>query len=1330
VSLTRRAADGEAGGESRAPQPAWSVTADAGASRPLVIPAELTSRLAPGRYELRPHVPGFTCVPQPIRIGPGAAAKSSFRVTLHGDYGNFNSRADAWEFADVADEMLSNSLRLGVNQYVNRVTDYRYPLAFADAPDGAGLLQAWQKRLAAAPDGVAAAKVDFGFPQAHALGAFGASGIREWLLLVRMDALLPLGTVGQGVGAITAEGAEGTIAALTSPLQDFPAFQGWDWVANWWAVRDRALAGPEQPKAERPPEPGKQERVDVDELLGEVEAEARSKKPVPPTEKQRYDAALKKAAETGAWDPVLDAVGDRIIGWQADAQQVFAAGLRKTGADLATASSGPYRRPEVYPPASFSNVDEVDLHYQGEQFTTPNWTLHAADYYKRPGKPAWIHPEFMNDTGTGEQILPFSWMALMRGTDGLGASGYPYPSQRSVFRSLNAFARRYGPWLTTLDNLDRVAIVVSRRQVGLEGFATSMGGIYFTRLWEAHQCCLHARHPATFLYAEDLQPDTLRRFKAILVVSQRYEPEPPLEKLLAEAKQRGIALFADGTCRETAVAGCAPLGVSFDHVEKLNGFNNENAFSDFPEAILAVAPAVAAKLDAVVPPVAKVDRPEVLVTERGTGDARFVWVVNNTRTPLVQGLLWRLGSGISSREPVVAEMALPVEKGKVVYEVFGGKQVAPQAGGFRADLRYTGARLYAVLPRAIEKLDVAVSGPLDAGQTVTWTATVPGIEARLPLHVTLRDAAGGLLDERFTTTGTGTLTVPVNAALPVALEATELISGRKAGPAGGAEARSTAVAGGSPAPADLFGPRLRDLAIAADGGTALVSSSDWGRNLWAVDLATGKPRWTGGVGDHFAYAAKAVPGGFFAQGYELGSGEGYHLYRLDGAGLVERRFVIPGIPARDDVRINNWAVSPDGKWVAGAGNLALAVWSADGGLLWSQDWSANSRMVPRLLALGSDRLVVAKGMAVSALDAATGREIWAVTPDSDGEVLGLDAGADGKTVMVRASTRGGRVYIVRDGKITGTLATAAHAAVAPADGSWAAVAVDRELKCYRADGGMAWTFRADDALTVPRLSPDGRRLAVGSLMGTLYVVDVESTDVRSLDMAAVPVPDWTPDGDLVAATWMGTLARFDAGMREKWRVNLSGGPDPAAAGPAAAPPTSRMASWSNAAAAALPLTPNLLATKGVVVQATNGGRGMGLENDVALLFDGQAAPPSRPWLSWGSVCTIDFWRGPFSLEIESPARLRVTALTLVEDPAHPESWVRDAKLEHWDPVNSAWVFDQYLTSDAAVHSHALAKPIEAAKFRLTRPDGRGWPVGSLRLGEIVFHGESLPAAKP
>jgi hypothetical protein len=37
------------------------------------------------------------------------------------------------------------------------------------------------------------------------------------------------------------------------------------------------------------------------------------------------------------------------------------AALAATNATLRTASSGPYRRPEVYPPTSFANVDEVEL---------------------------------------------------------------------------------------------------------------------------------------------------------------------------------------------------------------------------------------------------------------------------------------------------------------------------------------------------------------------------------------------------------------------------------------------------------------------------------------------------------------------------------------------------------------------------------------------------------------------------------------------------------------------------------------------------------------------------------------------------------------------------------------------------------------------------------------------------------------------------------------------------------------------------------------------------------------------------------------------------------
>ncbi len=58
------------------------------------------------------------------------------------------------------------------------------------------------------------------------------------------------------------------------------------------------------------------------------------------------------------------------------------------------------------------------------------------------------------------------------------------------------------------------------------------------------------------------------------------------------------------------------------------------------------------------------------------------------------------------------------------------------------------------------------------------------------------------------------------------------------------------------------------------------------------------------------------------------------------------------------------------------------------------------------------------------------------------------------------------------------------------------------------------------------------------------------------------------------------------------------------------------------------------------------------------------------------------------------------------------------------------MFAQYLTSDAPVHTHKLVKPIEAAKFRLARPDAAGWPASNLRLAEIVFHGETLGASHP
>jgi hypothetical protein len=90
-------------------------------------------------------------------------------------------------------------------------------------------------------------------------------------------------------------------------------------------------------------------------------------------------------------------------------------------------------------------------------------------------------------------------------------------------------------------------------------------------------------------------------------------------------------------------------------------------------------------------------------------------------------------------------------------------------------------------------------------------------------------------------------------------------------------------------------------------------------------------------------------------------------------------------------------------------------------------------------------------------------------------------------------------------------------------------------------------------------------------------------------------------------------------------------------------------------------------------------------------------------------------------------QLRVEAVTLFEDPAHPESWLRDVRFEYWDAAKETWTPVQTLLSDAAVHTHKFAKPIEAARFRFLLPWG---VVGNVRLGEIVFHGEALGCSHP
>src|SRR5262249_22236517 len=181
-------------------------------------------------------------------------------------------------------------------------------------------------------------------------------------------------------------------------------------------------------------------------------------------------------------------------------------------------------------------------------------------------------------------------------------------------------------------------------------------------------------------------------------------------------------------------------------------------------------------------------------------------------------------------------------------------------------------------------------------------------------------------------------------------------------------------------------------------------------------------------------------------------------------------------------------------------------------------------------------------------------------------------------------------------------------------------------------------------------------------------------------------------------------------------------------------PTARIAFRGNAEDSPAALKPNLLSPKDAFIKLVWVKSNGETQNDVLLsgdstvLMDGKPNTPATPWIGWPQMN----WYAegnPFTyLWIDTyRTQLRVSGITLVEDSAHPESWLRDAAFEYWDAASERWVFVQPLLSDAAVHTHRFAKPIEAARFRIVLPK---MLCGNLRLGEVVLHGERLGCSHP
>ena len=249
-------------------------------------------------------------------------------------------------------------------------------------------------------------------------------------------------------------------------------------------------------------------------------------------------------------------------------------------------------------------------------------------------------------------------------------------------------------------------------------------GRHFARVMEAYVACLHAHRPASIVFAEDIKPDTLKQYEAVLVVGQTVEMEPALAAALKAARQSGVAVFADGTCRAELVKDFVPLGLSFNHLEKdPSPAADDHAYWRMAGYAKAAAPQLAKAL-ARVRPAAEVENPEVFVN-RAAGRGRPLSVRGQ------QHHVGRSGAGASladtlscaSLVPQVVPLKLESIEGRAVYDVFAGKQVQPAGGMLQADCRNMPARVFAILPAAVDRVEI--EGPTSVARwrvdAVEWS---------------------------------------------------------------------------------------------------------------------------------------------------------------------------------------------------------------------------------------------------------------------------------------------------------------------------------------------------------------------------------------------------------------------------------------------------------------------------------------------------------------------------------------------------------------------------------------------------------------------------------
>lgn len=566
--------------------------------------------------------------------------------------------------------------------------------------------------------------------------------------------------------------------------------------------------------------------------------------------------------------------------------------------------------------------------------------------------------------------------------------------------------------------------------------------------------------------------------------------------------------------------------------------------------------------------------------------------------------------------------------------------------------------------------------------------------------------------------------------------------------------------------AERLGAHLSAITLTADGKSAVISAANWDNNLYTVDLATGTPGWQTRVGHQFTYQPRTLPQGIAVVGADLTAPSEFGLHIVDpgNEGTVLRRFDLYGTTPRwfgrtgtgmTDGRPPAFATAADGAWIASAGNLGLAVWNQDGTPRWSLPWWGQTPPTSHpgaaadvvLAALNESTLLVVDGRQISTYDVATGvqsHQIPLSTPSTpfttvNGMATAVAVSPDGTTVAVATSHDGGRVLVLATADLTqqAVLTTRADELAWTPDGSGLITAYDTRVCRYRRDPAAGWAldrcYPAADVVHNITIAADGR-IALGIEQGDLIVLDAALTPVFTADLGALPAPCWLPGGDLLTATWLGRVQRLNSAYQATWSSILRSTVSDMRA-QFLAPATGQVASVIDPGSGIAPLSgPNLLKPNTTVAldPPFPGQDVLKPELPDPVPAGYLPTPKGFPWLLEevveNAAAAVSNTEAYALLIKPDPANpVTFNAITLWDDPAHPESWLRDVRLDVRAGPGYRWRAVSRLISDQAAHSHVVSDPDhpgqpialgESGQLRLVLPPG---VAGNLRLAAIALH---------